>query len=176
MLPSSAPYLAATKQIQICSGLDSRERRQEPRCSLRECSLLLLCLEQRPSSRAPPRSPRRLHALHLPFDRSEPGPEARARALLVMGSTERRDRECPSLGSSAHSKCQGMFPQISASWGEAAAGGGNRAREGAKPREPLGGAQGQRLSSLGSSLQDQEAPLPQFHPSATTGCCRAHFI
>lgn len=25
--------------------------------------------------------------------------------------------ECPSLGSSAHRMCQGMFPQISASWG-----------------------------------------------------------
>ena len=112
MLPSSAPYLAATKQIQICSGSDSAERRQEPCCSLRECSLLLLCPAawgRDPQVRlllAPPPPPPP-HALHLPFDRSEPGPDARAGALLVLGSTERRDHECPSLGSSAHRKCQG---------------------------------------------------------------------
>lgn len=111
MLPSNAPYLAATKQIQICSGSDSAERRQEPCCSLRECSLPLLCPPpgaetlKSGSSWLPPHPPP--HALHLPFDRSEPGPDARAGALLVLGSTERRDHECPSLGSSAHRKCQG---------------------------------------------------------------------
>lgn len=68
-----------------------------------------------------------------------------------------------------------MFPQISASWdGTAVAGGRNGVGEGAKPREPLGGAQGQRFSSPGSNLQNQEvwgflqSFLSQLHPSVTS--------
>lgn len=111
MVPSNAPYLAATKQIQIRSGSDSGLRREKTGALLFPKGVQLAPSLPAAWGRDPQvrllLAPPPPHALHLPFDRSEPGPDARAGGLLVLGSTERRDHECPSLGSSAHRKCQG---------------------------------------------------------------------
>lgn len=51
--------------------------------------------------------------LSLPFDKSEPGRDARARARLVLGFSERLYHECPSLEISAHKRCHG---NVSTHW------------------------------------------------------------
>lgn len=165
-LPSSACYLAATTQIRICSnmlGSDSAERRQEPCGSLEQCSRLLLC---------PPPGAQTLGSgssslpCPMPFtfpltgQNRMPAPEPCWSRAPLRGRTV----SALLLGAQPIGSAREMFPQISASWGEATAGGGKRARGGAKLREPLGGAQGQRLSFLGSSLQNQEVGVPPKPP------------
>lgn len=81
-----------------------------------------------------------------------------ARALLAWDFSEGLDHECPSLSSSAHRMCQGAVSTHSCFLRQ----GGSRwqegAGEGAKPREPLGEAPGQRLSSPGSRTRRSGVP------------------
>lgn len=99
----------------------------------------------------PPQSSLLPHALHFLLRSLDQDIMPGVKALLVLGFSESLGHECPSLRSSAQSVCQGnictqqcFLRQGSGSrWQE-------RAGEGAKPREPLAEAQGQRLSSLGS--------------------------
>lgn len=99
VLLSDAPHLAASGHIQICLGLKSSKKTGVlPYSNGGYLSLLLLPREE-PSSHPFPCPP-------LPLEHSEMGP-GRARALLVLGATEKVDLECSSLGSSACTLCQG---------------------------------------------------------------------
>lgn len=87
----------------------------------------------------------------LPFDKSEPGHDATAKACWSWASLRGWTMSALPWGSLAHQTCQGNISihQCLVGWDRRSRW-QERAGEGAKPREPLGGAQGQRLSSPGS--------------------------
>lgn len=75
---------------------------------LKEATSPVFCQGKSPSSQPLP-CPRLL------LDHSETEHNARARALLVLGSTEGLGRECSALGSSAGICTRELLPQILAS-------------------------------------------------------------
>lgn len=106
MLLSNAPHLAATEQIQVRSGLDSRKRQELCHLSPAERQLAPPHAPQTTAEAFKP-VPSSAPCLSLPFDKSEPGRDARARARLVLGFSERLYHECPSLEISAHKRWHG---------------------------------------------------------------------
>lgn len=102
MLPSSAPHLAATEQIQIYPELGSGKR-QELCHPLSEGSLPLLMPHkpwESPSSQSPPPHPTPCPS--LPFDKSEPGHDARAKACWSWASLRGWTMKTLPRGSLAH--------------------------------------------------------------------------
>lgn len=166
MLHFNAPHLTATEQIPICSGLDPTENRLELFGPLREGSWPLPHRWSRASVGSPlPTCP------PLSLDKSEPGHDDRARALLPLGSRERLPFSWELSPQDVPGKCFHRLvpPGVGQQQQVAGQGRGGSETQGALGRSP-------RTKFVFSRLQPPEpgglgfpqSPRPQFTPSDQT--------